>query len=201
MLSTFWNWIAEKSRTGGPAPIRGQAAPQRSKLPSCGIMFHIYPAKRFTSQRPCVILIIDAYQAVVKRPRMLPRGLFSIRGCPPAGVRGTGADPGLTADCGRERSTPWQKNRFPASSGALQILECFTDNETEWTLKALVEQLGLPTTTVFRQLSTLTDRQYLEQDPIRKSYRVGPRLLQLSSAIGGPVGSAPDRPAGAGAAQ
>mgnify|MGYP001117162312 CR=1 FL=1 len=26
---------------------------------------------------------------------------------------------------------------------ALQILECFTDNETEWTLKALVEQLGL----------------------------------------------------------
>ena len=68
---------------------------------------------------------------------------------------------------------------------ALQILECFTDNETEWTLKALVEQLGLPTTTVFRQLSTLTDRQYLEQDPIRKSYRVGPRLLQLSSAIVG----------------
>lgn len=68
---------------------------------------------------------------------------------------------------------------------ALQILECFTDNETEWTLKALVEQLGLPTTTVFRQLSTLTDRQYLEQDSIRKSYRVGPRLLQLSSAIVG----------------
>lgn len=66
---------------------------------------------------------------------------------------------------------------------ALQILECFTDNETEWTLKALVEQLGLPTTTVFRQVSTLTDRKYLEQDPVRKSYRVGPRLLQLSSAI------------------
>ena len=65
---------------------------------------------------------------------------------------------------------------------ALQILECFMDSRTEWTLKALVEQLGLPTTTVFRQVSTLAERGYLEQDPVRKSYRPGPRLL-LSSAI------------------
>ena len=49
--------------------------------------------------------------------------------------------------------------------------------------KALVEQLGLPTTTVFRQVSTLAERGYLEQDPVRKSYRPGPRLLLLSSAI------------------
>lgn len=68
---------------------------------------------------------------------------------------------------------------------ALQILECFMDHDTEWTLKALVDQLGLPTTTVFRQVATLAERQYLVQDPVRKSYRVGPRLLQLSSAIMG----------------
>ena len=66
---------------------------------------------------------------------------------------------------------------------ALEILECFMDNETEWTLKRLVAQLDLPTTTVHRQLSTLTDRGYLVQDPIRKSYRVGPRLLLLSSTV------------------
>lgn len=66
---------------------------------------------------------------------------------------------------------------------ALQILECFMDNDTEWTLKALVDQLGMPTTTVFRQVSTLTDRQYLVQDPVRKSYQVGPRLMLLASAI------------------
>jgi len=66
---------------------------------------------------------------------------------------------------------------------ALQILECFMDSNTEWTLKALVDHLGLPTTTVFRQVSTLADQRYLEQDPIRKSYRPGPRLLLLSSAI------------------
>ena len=57
------------------------------------------------------------------------------------------------------------------------------DNETEWTLKRLVAQLDLPTTTVDRQLSTLTDRGYLVQDPVRKSYRVGPRLLLLSSTV------------------
>ena len=66
---------------------------------------------------------------------------------------------------------------------ALQILECFMDGETEWTLKALVDHLDLPTTTVFRQVSTLTDRQYLIQDPVRKSYQVGPRLMLLASAI------------------
>ena len=66
---------------------------------------------------------------------------------------------------------------------ALQILECFMDRETEWTLKELVDHLDLPTTTVFRQVSTLTDRQYLVQDPVRKSYRVGPRLMLLASAI------------------
>ena len=66
---------------------------------------------------------------------------------------------------------------------ALRILECFMDRETEWTLKELVEHLDLPTTTVFRQVSTLTERQYLIQDPVRKSYRVGPRLMLLASAI------------------
>lgn len=66
---------------------------------------------------------------------------------------------------------------------ALQILECFMDRETEWTLKELVDHLDLPSTTVFRQVSILAERQYLVQDPVRKSYRVGPRLMLLASAI------------------
>ena len=59
------------------------------------------------------------------------------------------------------------------------------DQKTEWTLKALVDHLDLPTTTVFRQVSTLTEQQYLIQDPVRKSYRVGPRLMMLASSIMG----------------
>lgn len=66
---------------------------------------------------------------------------------------------------------------------ALQILECFMDNSTEWTLKALVSHLDMPTTTVFRQISTLTENQFLIQDPLRKSYKAGPRLLMLASSI------------------
>ena len=41
----------------------------------------------------------------------------------------------------------------------------------------------MPTTTVYRQVSTLTERGYLVQDPIRKSYQVGPRLLLLASTV------------------
>lgn len=66
---------------------------------------------------------------------------------------------------------------------ALEILECFMDTETEWTLKNLVDHLHMPTTTVYRQLSTLTEKGYLIQDSVRKSYQVGPRLLLLSSTI------------------
>ncbi|MPM70079.1 Transcriptional regulator KdgR [bioreactor metagenome] len=66
---------------------------------------------------------------------------------------------------------------------ALQILECFMDQKTEWTLKALVDHLDIPTTTVFRQVSTMVDREYLEQDPVRKSYHIGPRLFLLASSI------------------
>ena len=65
----------------------------------------------------------------------------------------------------------------------MQILECFTDQEKEWTLKELVNRLGLPTTTVFRHVSTLMERKYLTQDPVRKSYHVGPNLLALAGAI------------------
>lgn len=66
---------------------------------------------------------------------------------------------------------------------ALSILECFTDTDTELTLKQLVDKLDLPQTTVFRQVSTLRDRAYLVQDPFRKTYKVGPQLLMLASRI------------------
>lgn len=75
------------------------------------------------------------------------------------------------------------KDRVSSIVRALEILECFMDSTTEWTLKALVDRLQMPSTTVFRQLSTLVERDYLTQDPIRKSYRPGPRLLLLSSSI------------------
>lgn len=66
---------------------------------------------------------------------------------------------------------------------SLQILECFMDDKTNWTHKRLAQELNLAPTTVFRHLSTLVEAGYLEQDPIRKTYRVGPQLLMLSGAV------------------
>lgn len=68
---------------------------------------------------------------------------------------------------------------------ALDVLECFMDHTREWTLKMIAERVGLPTTTVYRQLTTLTERQYLTYDRQHKIYRVGPRFLLLCSTIVG----------------
>lgn len=75
------------------------------------------------------------------------------------------------------------KEQVSSITRALGILECFMDSTTEWTLKNLVQRLDLPTTTVFRQVSTLVENGYLKQDPVRKSYQIGPRMLLLCSTI------------------
>lgn len=77
------------------------------------------------------------------------------------------------------------KDQVSSILRAMRILECFMDQEKEWTLRELVQALDLPSTTVFRQVSTLVENQYLTQDPIRKSYHVGPKLLILAGAIMG----------------
>jgi DNA-binding IclR family transcriptional regulator len=66
---------------------------------------------------------------------------------------------------------------------AMSILKCFTNHDKEWTLRALIEELDMPSTTIYRQLTTLTEREYLVQDPVRKSYKIGPRLLAFAAAV------------------
>lgn len=80
---------------------------------------------------------------------------------------------------------PMMKDQSSTTVKALQVLECFMDSNTEWTLKTIAAAVEMPSTSVYRQLSTLVAQQYLVQDSIRKSYRVGPRLLLLSGAIFG----------------
>ena len=68
---------------------------------------------------------------------------------------------------------------------ALELLECFTDDRVDWTLKTLVERLNMPKTTVHRMLATLVDVEYLIVDPVRKTYHVGPKFLMLASCVAG----------------
>src|SRR3954453_7707560 len=71
----------------------------------------------------------------------------------------------------------------PAASRALNILELFLDAPV-LSAAEIVNQLGLPRTTVHELLGTLTDRSYLvvvPGQPLR--YQLGVRLFQLGSVF------------------
>lgn len=67
---------------------------------------------------------------------------------------------------------------------AVDVLELFDADHTEWTLSDLARRLEQPTSTVHEQLQTLTACGLLSQVG-RGRYRLGWRLLKLSSALYG----------------
>lgn len=69
---------------------------------------------------------------------------------------------------------------------AVRLLELFDADHTEWTLGALARRLEQPTSTVHEQLGTLTASGLLTR-VARGRYRLGWRLLKLSSALYGSV--------------
>ncbi|WP_328774578.1 IclR family transcriptional regulator [Deinococcus aquaedulcis] len=67
---------------------------------------------------------------------------------------------------------------------AVHLLELFDADHTEWTLSALARHLNQPTSTVHEALSTLAAVGLLQRVG-RGRYRLGWRLLKLSSALYG----------------
>ncbi len=67
---------------------------------------------------------------------------------------------------------------------AIEVLERFDADHSEWTLSDLARTLNQPTSTVHEQLSTLTSSGLLLRIG-RGRYRLGWRLLKLSSALYG----------------
>lgn len=67
---------------------------------------------------------------------------------------------------------------------AVDVLECFDADHTEWSLSGLARHLNQPTSTVHEQLTTLTENGLLMRVG-RGRYRLGWRLLKLSSALYG----------------
>lgn len=69
-------------------------------------------------------------------------------------------------------------------SGAVDVLSAFDADHTEWRLSDLSRQLGVPTSTLHEQLLALCGTGLLARVG-RGRYRLGWRLLKLSSALYG----------------
>ncbi len=81
----------------------------------------------------------------------------------------------------------WAMTRTRSTvEGAVGVLEAFDADHAEWTLSALAAHLGLPTSTLHEHLQTLCGCGLLLQVG-RGRYRLGWRLLKLSSALYGSV--------------
>ncbi|MBN9316820.1 MAG: IclR family transcriptional regulator [Devosia sp.] len=64
---------------------------------------------------------------------------------------------------------------------ALDILECVAGQNGELTVDQIVSATGLPKSTAFRVLATLTGRRLLERDPQNQTYRLGMLALVIGA--------------------
>jgi DNA-binding IclR family transcriptional regulator len=63
-----------------------------------------------------------------------------------------------------------------------EILDCFADGSESRTLTEIAKEIGLRTSSVYRLVQTLAGTGYLLADPLTKTYRLGGRLVRLTSA-------------------
>ncbi len=68
-------------------------------------------------------------------------------------------------------------------SKALDLLFAFSTDRPRWTPAELAAALRLPLSTTYRYLVTFRDRGVLEEDSQHRTYRLSPRLLQLSETL------------------
>ena len=66
---------------------------------------------------------------------------------------------------------------------ALDILQCFAEDKSEWRLVELSNKIGLSPSTTHRILNTLLSRGYIEQDEKLERYRIGSQLFMMSGSI------------------
>ena len=64
---------------------------------------------------------------------------------------------------------------------ALDILELFSDAETDLSLTKISIAIHLPKSSVFRYLATLESRGYLERDADTEQYHIGPTIIRLGA--------------------
>ena len=73
-----------------------------------------------------------------------------------------------------------KKGTTRAIERALEILDCFLEDQQELTLNEISEQVDLSPSTVYRLLNTMTMKMYLTKHT-NKSYTLGPKIATLGS--------------------
>lgn len=73
-------------------------------------------------------------------------------------------------------------------SHAIDILECFKGDKIEWGVTELSQKLNLSKNNVFRLLSTLLSRGYIEQNPTTGNYKLGILIFELGQAYSRSMG-------------
>jgi DNA-binding IclR family transcriptional regulator len=71
----------------------------------------------------------------------------------------------------------------PAVDRAVDVLDFLADNPRDaFSLSELARRLGLNKASAHATLNALVDRGYLLRHPVRKDYRLGPRLIAVGQA-------------------
>ncbi|MCG6892041.1 MAG: helix-turn-helix domain-containing protein [Desulfobacteraceae bacterium] len=82
------------------------------------------------------------------------------------------------------QNTPPTDRYFVHSLGrGLRYLERLAESETPLSLSQIAEALGHNRATAFRFLHTLEKLEFVERDPVVKSYRVSPKVLKLGYSV------------------
>mgnify|MGYP001328487066 FL=1 len=66
---------------------------------------------------------------------------------------------------------------------ALEMLELFTLEKSEYQVKEIAEQLNIANSTAHRILKTMEEEGFIVKDHVTKRYRLGVSILALSNVI------------------
>jgi DNA-binding IclR family transcriptional regulator len=66
----------------------------------------------------------------------------------------------------------------------LNLLECYDEEHESFKAQEFVDRLGVPLSTVYRYLETLTEHKFLHKDPISKKYHLGISIHRLGRLLG-----------------
>lgn len=76
-----------------------------------------------------------------------------------------------------------KKKTYSSLENALRILDLFTMEKSEYSIREISDQLGIAYSTAHRLVKNLEDEGFIVKDSILNSYRLSVSILSLSSVV------------------